>query len=352
VLTSVELADPQPVVERIHAYLDGRAELTGLDLYYELERSTSLLEFHAMLRGGPRNRTADGLQQSYGDHNRLLMHGLDRLVAGDVEWLRTRVDPDDPVPVDALVRCVRAVADLDLTREHLVALWLGAALHDCGMLCGRGALVDVEDGVVLSRPVIDAMCPPPHRDLATFVLHHHDYVKGVFLGEVPAWLVAGDLASLPVASRPVGLAGLGLVQVAGAASLGRGRLGAFRLAIFDRCIDGTAFDDQSASTRWRRLLAVDDDDRWPATAALEHFVERVAVHGWARVAAALSPDDRVVALAALAARHAGSGADHVVFADGCLPWSSPPTADRIEGRTETAASGVSVLVVEHGAPAR
>ena len=73
-----------------------------------------------------------------------------------------------------------------MPRETLVALWLAAALHDCGMLCGRGAYVDVEDGVVLSRPIIDALCPEDLHDLATFVLHHHDYIKGVFLGEVSA----------------------------------------------------------------------------------------------------------------------------------------------------------------------
>jgi len=95
-------------------------------------------------------------------------------------------DHEDPVDDDALRRCCASIAALDLSRETLVALWLGAALHDCGMLSGRGAYVDVEDGVVLSRPIIDALCPEHLRDLSTFVLHHHDYIKGVFLGEVPA----------------------------------------------------------------------------------------------------------------------------------------------------------------------
>jgi hypothetical protein len=343
VLTAIGLHDPQPLRDRIDAYLDGRGELTGLDLYYELERSTSLLEFHTMWRGGPRNRSRDGLQQSYGDHNRLLMLGLDKLVEGDVEWFRDRVDPDDPVCDDALARCVRAVADLRLACDVLVALWLGAALHDCGMLCGHGALVDVEDGVVLSRPVIDALCPAPQRDLAMFVLHYHDYIKGVFLGEVPAELVARDLAALPAAQRPVGLAALGLVQVAGAASLGEGRLGAFRVEIFDQCLAGTALDDRSPATRWRRLLGVGAGEPDPE---LAHFIDNVAVHGWARAAAPLAPDDRATTLAALAARHAESTADHVVFADRHPTWSTPPSPARIEARVETTLSGVSVLVVE------
>ena len=105
-----------------------------------------------------------------------------------------------------------------------MALWLAAALHDCGMLCGRGAYVDVEDGIVLSRDLIDVLCPGPLRDLALCVLHHHDYIKGVFLGEVPAATVADDIEALVPALQPVAMAGLGLVQVAGAASLGEGRL--------------------------------------------------------------------------------------------------------------------------------
>lgn len=350
-LTTIGLHDPESLRDRIDAYLAGRAGLTGLDVYYELERSTALLEFHTMLRGGPRNRSRDGLQQSYGDHNRLLMLGLDKLVAGDVEWLHDRVDPHDPVCVDALTRCTSAVADLDLTREVLVALWLGAALHDCGMLCGHGALVDVEDGVVLSRPVLDALCPASGRDLATFVLRHHDYIKGVFLGEVPVALVARDLAALPAAQRPVALAGLGLVQVAGAASLGPGRLGAFRVEIFDRCLAGTALDDRSPATRWRRLLGLglglgDDASAGEPDPALAHFVDQVAVHGWARAVAPLGADDRATALAVLAARHAESTADHVVFDDRHPTWSTPPDPDRIEARVETTLSGVSVLVVE------
>jgi hypothetical protein len=220
----VRLDDPVPLRRAIDAYLDGSAELTGLDLYYELERTTSLLTFHTMLRTGPRNRARSGLQQSYGDHNRLLMLALDRLVAGDLEWFRARIDADDPVDDDALTRCLERVVALRVPRDQLVALWLGAALHDCGMLCGRGASVDVEDGVVLSRPLIDAVCPEPVRDLARFVLHHHDYIKDVFRGEVPAALVAGEHDALPAELRPVGLAGLGLVQVAGSASLGEGRL--------------------------------------------------------------------------------------------------------------------------------
>jgi len=341
----IALADPQPLRRTIGAYLDGRAELTGLELYYELERSTSLLTFHTMLREGVRNRSGSGLQQSYGEHNRLLMLGLDRLVAGDLDWYRGRIDPDDPIGDDALLRCFRAVDALDLSRDMLVALWLAAALHDCGMLCGRGAHVDVEDGVVLSRPILDALCPEELRELATFVLHHHDYIKGVFLGEVPAGLVAHELATLPDGQRPLALAALGFVQVAGAASLGEGRLGSLRVEIFDRCVDGTALDDRSVTTRLARVLASSGaPPRHDGT--LERFLEQGSVHGWHRVVVDLTPEDRVSLLREIAELWSASGAAHVVFADGFAPWSANPELDGVRARVETPMSGTSVLVID------
>jgi hypothetical protein len=326
----ISLDDPTPVRERIDAYLGGVEELTGLELYYELERVTSLLTFHTMLRDGPRNRAHSGLQQSYGDHNRLLMLGLDKLVEGDLDWYRARTDPIDPVADVGLQRCFDAVAAVDLSREVSVALWLAAALHDCGMLCGRGAYVDVEDGVVLSRPILDALCPASLVDLATFVLHHHDYIKGVFLGEVPVTIVADELATLPPDQRGPALAGLGCVQVAGAASLGQGRLGPQRVEIFERCFDGTALDDRSLSTRAARLLGADA----PVDPALGVFLEAAAVHGWQRVTTDLAPAERAARLTAIADRWAASGADHVVFAQG------------VPCRVETAMSGVTVLVID------
>jgi hypothetical protein len=290
-----------------------------------------LLTFHTMLRDGSRNRARSGLQQSYGDHNRLLMLGLDKLVEGDLDWYRARLDPADPVSDDALQRCFDAVAALGLSRDVLVALWLGAALHDCGMLCGHGAYVDVEDGVVLGRPIIEALAPPPLVDLATVVLHHHDYVKGVFLGEVPAALVADDVTVLPPEQRALALVGLGCVQVAGAASLGEGRLGALRVEIFDRCCDGTALDDRSSSTRLVRLLGGPS----PSDPVLDRLLESAAVHGWQRVSGDLTPDERAALLADVASQWAASGADHVVFGDdsGTVP------------RIETTLSGVTVLVL-------
>jgi hypothetical protein len=75
---------------RIDACLTGATPLTGLDLYFLLERATPLIELHTILRPGSGNRTRSGLQQSYGDHNRLLLLGLDSLENADLDWYRSR----------------------------------------------------------------------------------------------------------------------------------------------------------------------------------------------------------------------------------------------------------------------
>jgi hypothetical protein len=328
---SIALDPIEPLTSRVAAFRAGDCALNGLDLYYELERATPLLDFHTILRLGPKNLGSDGLQQSYGDHNRLLMLGLDRMVDADLDWYCSRLDGAGDVDATDLAACFDAVGTLGLGRDELVALWLAGALHDCGMLCGRGAYVDVEDGVVLSHDVIEELCPDALRDLAYFVLHNHDYIKDVFLGEMPAAPVRRELEALDPELQPTALAALGIVQVAGAASLGPGRLGRFRVEIFRRCVDGTALDDCSRATRIERLLspepeqlvahaspATDDDALAPFPAdrrdALARFLDAVPVHGWQRAHEGEPSGERRPALLALASQWEATGADRIVVA--------------------------------------
>ena len=239
-----------------------------------------------------------------------------------------------------------------------VALWLGAALHDCGMLCGRGAYVDVEDGIVLGRDVIDELCPPEYRELALAVLHHHDYIKGVFLGEVPAATVADEIDRLDPSLRAVALVGLGLVQVAGAASLGEGRLEELRIEIFERCLRGDALEDRTTLTRLARLLdpeqdagqrPTDDvaalltsvDDR--TRESLDALLTGASVHAWQRVTASIGPQDRFALLTAIADRWADSGCDDVLLESSSWTTRDTPLSPV---RVEEASSGVRLLVLE------
>lgn len=357
---TITISARDATVALVDDYLAGRRALTGLDLYYELERVTPLLEFHRMMRAGERNRAHNGLQQSYGDHNRLLMLGLDRLLAGDVDWYRARLDGSGDLSVDVLRSCLDRASALDPPRDVLLALWLAAAMHDCGMLCGHGAYVDVEDGIVLSRDVIEALCPAPLRALSTCVLRHHDYIKGVFLGEVPASIVADDVEALTPALRPIAMAGLGLVQVAGAASLGEGRLGAFRVGIFDRCLAGDALGDRGVLTRVARLLSATAQVAPPATDtasraldalptgsadAVVRLAERTPVHAWQRVTRSMGVEARASLLVEIADRWRGSGTDHVVLAESATRRADRPNPP-VRVSTDTALSGARLLLVE------
>jgi hypothetical protein len=320
--------------------IDDDPSLTGLDLYYELERRTPLRELHTMLRQGPKNRSESGLQQSYGDHNRLLLLGIDRMLEGDLDWYRRRLESPDVVDDARLRSCFAHVAALGLDRTALVALWLGCGLHDCGMLAGNHGSFDVEDGVAVAAPVFDALCPPAVRPLADFAVRNHDYIKDVFLGEIPPGFIAAQIDELPASLRPAALTVLGMIQVAGSASLGEGRLSSFRMEIFERCSAGTALDDRSTATRLRRLLAdghetMDAPEPEPgvASSALAGPLATVPIHGWHRAWSTMSGDRVRAKLAALDAMARAladaSDAGHVAIAPGADLGHWQPTGERI-----------------------
>jgi hypothetical protein len=315
----------QELSAELDAFLRGDVRLTGLDLYYELEKATPLREFHSVLRPGPKNRTRSGLQQSYGDHNRLLLLGLDKLIEGDGEWYRERLVHAGAVGDDRLRACFDAVQSLDLTRTACVALWLGAALHDCGMLGSSDGNIDVEDGVVLADDVLNALCPSAVRPLASFAIRNHDYIRNVFLGEVPSAFISHQLDEFTPELRRIAIAALGMIQVAGAASLGEGRLSDFRVSLFERCFDGSALDDVSTGTRLARLLSAGaesvtspDPVDGSCDPMLEPLLQRVPLHGWHKASCAIAGDGRakVSALSIVAARWATCGTDHVVLSRG------------------------------------
>ena len=161
----------------------------------------------------------------------------------------------------------------------------------------------------MSRAVFDELCPPEYRDLGEFALRHHDYIKDVFLGEMPAAPSAGALDALPSEQRAIGYAALGCIQVAGAASLGVGRLTAFRVAIFDVCVHGDPLADQRAATRLARLCTPDpertptrdDVDVAPSPGEVD-LLDQLGLHGWHHRTVSLDDHRRRAILEELAAR--------------------------------------------------
>lgn len=307
-LITIEPSLLPAIRERIEAYITGQHDLTGIEFYYLLEQATPLREFHFMVRRGPKNQSRSGLQQSYGDHNRLLLFGLDQLIASDVAWCRSRLEHAGSVSEQRMVECLRRVEMLELTREERLALWIGAAMHDCGMLGQHASDVDVEDGVVLASHVIDALCPPALIPLAIFAVRNHDYIKQVFTGEVPAQFIRAQMDEFPDQLRYKATVALGMVQVAGAASLGEGRLTPFRMAIFEACASGRALDLTPPAIRLAALLGTGEEGEGsvpidvasglltglhPTTyTEFQAFLEQALVHQWHKLVRS-SPDSTI-----------------------------------------------------------
>jgi hypothetical protein len=70
---------------QIFKFKAGQGLMTGLQLHYHFELSNPLILLNVVLRKGIRNRLSNGLQQTYADHTRLLLHGIDMLEAGAID---------------------------------------------------------------------------------------------------------------------------------------------------------------------------------------------------------------------------------------------------------------------------
>ena len=341
-MTALDVEGLLGVKARIDRFLAGTEDLTGLGLYGLLEQCTPLLRFHTIMRAGNRNRQRNGLQQSYGDHNRLLLLGLDMLEEGNLDWYLSRIERPGEVSTADIEECLALVRGLRLGREARVSLWLGAALHDYGILAAREGDLDVENAVPLGAPILDTLCGAPFRGLVEFAIRNHDFIKNIFSGAVPVSFIARQVGALAPALRGPALASLGMIQVAGAASLGEGRLSQTRIEICRRCFDDRALADSSVETRLARLVSGEAMDvpaasrenaaTWierPAAESTGHvvrFLESVLLHGWERtrtmvcgMAGPLAAADALRSvLRAVADRWAADCPDHehIVFADG------------------------------------
>lgn len=258
---------------------------SALEFYLRLERSTRLLDLHLLPRKGLRNQYRSGIQQSYGDHCRLLMLGIDRLDSLNGEWFLQRGDPADP-PGEPLLRdCLRRYEG----RRHdgdRIAMWLAAGLHDFGKLHQTAYRVDAEDAVLLVASILDALCAPESRGLVEFGIRFHDLIEHVSTGEVPVKTLRDALLLLPPGQHSLALMILGVLQLAGAASLGEGRVNNRKLNLFADCLDQTALSDLPPKARLQRLLSAGDDSAQNEAVWLTHrdslaeFIDGVSILGW------------------------------------------------------------------------
>jgi len=279
---------------RFVEHVAGRHTLTCLDVCHSLEQSTPLLLLHLIVRKGSRNRLDSGLQQTYGDHTRMLAFAIDRMAAGDTSWLADRVWKGVVMPEHTISRCIQDFLDLALDRGQQLALWLAASLHDYGKLHGRRSGLDPEDGVVLVEQLLARVEPvQDFLALVLFAVRNHDVIESVTTGEAPPSFISEQLDTLPAGQRRLALALVGVIQLAGAASLGTGRIVPSKVAIYDKCLDASITAEVPTADRARALCsAVDRGEHHFATLAVDDrqaiirdeqardLLGRIVLHGW------------------------------------------------------------------------
>ena len=241
--------------KRVDEYIAGRRELTAMEFYLAFEQASVLVLFHAFPRRGERNLHANGLQQTYGDHIRLMMLGFDMLDRSDIGWLMKR-RWSDPIDVEQaeLEDNVKQYHDLKLTRSERVAIWTASALHDYGKIFRRGYGLDAEDAAPLCDKLIAALAPDGMVEFIHYGVRNHDLIEHTVTGDTPAWLIKEPIEELPEGVRGRALPMLALIQHIGAASLGEGRLTGAKLDIYNACLSGDIVGDGSVEARLGRLL--------------------------------------------------------------------------------------------------
>lgn len=239
----------------VDQFVAGERELTAMDFYLELEQASCLILFHTLPRRGERNKHANGLQQTYGDHIRLMMLGFDMFDQSNLDWLMER-RWQKPVTIDRdeLKESMDRYHALNLSPSEKVALWITSALHDYGKIFRRGYGLDAEDAAPLCEEIVAALAPDGMSELIHYGIRNHDLIEYTVTGDTPSSFILDPLKDLPEAVQSRALPMLALIQHIGAASLGEGRLSKAKFDIYNACFDGTIVADSSIETRLGRML--------------------------------------------------------------------------------------------------
>lgn len=236
-------------------FSQGDRALTALNFYLEFEKCSPLVLFHTFPRKGIRNLNNNGIQQSYGDHVRLLLLGFDMFDQSDIDWLMTRLwgSPADTTPSD-LEDIVDAYHKLSLDPTTKAAIWIIAALHDYGKIFRRGFGLDAEDAEPLCKGLLAELADPALHDFIQFGIRHHDLIEYVITGETPCHFISEPASMLEGQLKKASMPMLALIQFIGAASLGEGRITKEKREIYHACMNGEITKDHSTSARLGRLL--------------------------------------------------------------------------------------------------
>ena len=251
----------------------GDAELTAVRFFEELEKRTPIYMLYFVPRNRSRNRLPSGLQQRYVDHCSVMMHAVDRVMAGDKAWFDARAvggaEIDGALWDDCVAAARRIAADPDLR----LTLYFGAGLHDVGKLCGRSYGLDSEDSTAVIDEMFGPAIPQAIREGVAFCVRCHDAVQYLHTGHMTrAFLRAARGGRDPSRDEMDMLA---LIQLCGAASLGAGRIDKEREAVVAACLDPDRWPEiDGAGDRWALLHAwgqgrIVSQGRWRGNGARE-----------------------------------------------------------------------------------
>jgi hypothetical protein len=267
---------------------------------YSLEEATPLVLLNLIRRRGDRNQLRSGLQQTYGDHTRMLCHSIDKMLMGDVDWLWDRVWQPSDIAYQEIVERVEQIQAIEMTKTDRMKLWIAAALHDYGKLYGRRDGLDPEDAATLVKPIISPWLTETDVQDIQYIIRNHDAVEYVRTGETATSTIANRPNRQPLRVSLLN-AYLALIQFCGAASLGEGRIVPSKVDIFDRCLSNQNALPTNTLLRLGLLCGPSDDpihgfrsamlyepySTIDVSNALSGLLESASLHGWADMRIAL-----------------------------------------------------------------
>lgn len=312
----------------------GDPDLTAVRFYERLEMHTPIYMLYFVPRKRSRNRMQSGLQQRYIDHCSVMMHAVDRVVAGDKPWFDARAVGGaeiDPALWEATVTAAqRLAADPDLR----LTLYFGAGLHDVGKLRGRSYGLDSEDSAAVIEEMFAPAIPERIRPSVDFCVRCHDVVQYLHTGHMTSAFLRAARGGQDPSRDEMDM--LALIQLCGAASLGVGRIDKEREAVVAACLDPSRWPEaEDAGARWALLHA------WGQARILAQGRWRGNAMGGAAAAPAAGANG------ALMDRSIRLLADWGAFDTGTWAARIEEVAERVEGD----ASGVDHYVVEVAAGA-
>lgn len=301
---------------KVNAYVKGENDLSGLEFYKLLEFGTYQVLFHTIERKRERNRLNNGLQQTYGDHIKIFLFGLDKLKERNLDWFRSRIVKDEQIEDAEIMRFFDSFELEKKDRRLEIALWIATAFHDYGKLLGKKYGLDAEDSESLAGPIIEALLESQFQEFTKYLIRNHDSIEYIFNGESPVQVLLNELKQIDSELQSEAVKMLGIIQLVGASSLGEGRITERKFTIYNNCSKDYLEANKDPKIRLYRLLygetfEVPENYEGKLSASLDafntdtqasilNFLDKVLIRNWEKLKEEWLEDDNQRAVSFLA----------------------------------------------------